>query len=80
MTDSQTAWTEATQGDYFAALRDAGTAWNEIGSAMTTCQGMDSDIAAIESWATIFTQPAELSKTVAKNWLLHGRTIKKYYA
>ena len=33
-------------------------------------------VAAIEEWATIFTEPTKLSKTVGKNWLLHGRTIK----
>jgi len=43
---------------------------------MTTCQGMDDDIAAIQAWAQIFTQPTLLSKTVAKNWLLHGNIIK----
>ena len=37
---------------------------------------MDEDFASIEAWAKIFTQPATLSKTVAKNWLLHGRKIK----
>ena len=37
---------------------------------------MDGDIAAIESWATIFTKPTELAETVGKNWLLHRRTIK----
>ena len=37
---------------------------------------MDDDIAAIESWATIFTTPETLAKTVGKNWLLHRRTIK----
>ena len=38
---------------------------------------MDDDLAAIRSWATIFTQPEELAKTVGKNWLLHRRTIKE---
>merc|ERR1712242_645193 len=76
VTDAHTAWVEGTSGDWFKAIRDAGTAWNEIGSAMTTCQGMDEDVAAIEEWATIFTEPTKLSKTVGKNWLLHGRTIK----
>ena len=76
VTDAHTAWVEGTSGDWFKAIRDAGTAWNEIGSAMTTCQGMDEDVASIEEWATIFTEPTKLSKTVGKNWLLHGRTIK----
>lgn len=44
---------------------------------MTTCTGMQRDIREIEDWATIFTQPTTLSKTVAKNWLFHGRQIRK---
>lgn len=47
---------------------------------MTTCQGMDEDVAAIEAWAQIFTQPAALSKTVAKNWLFHSKKIKADFA
>ena len=43
---------------------------------MTTCQGMDEDIAAIEAWAQIFTQPEKLAKTVGKRWLFHGKEIK----
>ena len=38
---------------------------------------MDDDIAAIEQWATIFTDPARLSETVAKHWLFHGNQIKQ---
>ena len=77
VTDAQKAVQDFKQGDWFKGIRDAGTAWNEIGAAMTTCQGMDDDIAAIEAWAQIFTEPAQLSETVAKNWLFHGRQIKK---
>ncbi len=77
VTDAQTAVADFKNGDWFKGIKDAGTAWNEIGSAMTTCSGMDDDIAAIEAWANIFTQPVELSETVAKRWLLHGRQIKK---
>ena len=76
VTDSQTAIADFEAGNYFKGITDAGKAWNEIGSAMSTCQGMDDDIAAIESWAQIFTHPTELSKTVAKHWLLHGNQIK----
>jgi len=76
VTDAQTAIADFEAGDYFKGIKDAGTAWNEIGSAMTTCQGMDEDIAAIEAWAQIFTEPATLSKTVAKHWLFHGSEIK----
>ena len=77
VTDVQTALGDFTSGDFFKGIKDAGTAWNEVGSAMTTCKGMDEDVAAIEAWAQIFTEPTKLAKTVGKRWLLHGRTIKK---
>ena len=77
LTDSKLAFTDFEAGQYFAGIQEAGVVWNEVGSSMTTCEGMDEDIAAIEAWAKIFTQPAELSKTVAKNWVFHGRKIKK---
>lgn len=38
---------------------------------------MGDDFAAIEAWAQIFTEPAELAETVAKRWVLHRKTIKK---
>ena len=37
---------------------------------------MGGDIDAIENWAKIFEEPKELSETLAKNWLLHRKTIK----
>ena len=77
VTDVKTAVADFNSGNMFAGLKEMGVAWNEVGSAMTTCQGMDDDIQAIEQWATIFTHPTELAKTVGKNWLLHGRKIKK---
>ena len=76
-TDVQTAFADYQSGNYFQALKDAGTAWTEVGTAMTTCKGMDTDIASIEAWAQIFTKPTELSHTVAKHWLFHGSQIKK---
>jgi len=43
---------------------------------MTTCEGMSDDVAAIEAWAKIFTEPKTLASTVAKHWLFHGTQIK----
>lgn len=48
----------------------------ELPKTLDSCQNMDGDLAAIQSWATIFTQPEVLAKTLSKNWLLHRRTIK----
>ena len=72
VTDSKTAIADFETGNYFQGIKDAGTVWNEVGSAMTTCQGMGDDIAAIETWAKIFTEPTTLAETVAKHWLFHG--------
>ena len=37
---------------------------------------MDEDIAAIESWAQIFTDPAKLSATLAKHYAFHKKEIQ----
>ena len=41
---------------------------------------MDDDIAAIESWAKIFTEPTTPASTVAKHWLFHGSQIKSDFS
>ena len=47
----------------------------QIPQALSTCEGMDDDLAAIEAWAQIFTNPAELTETVSKHYLLHRKAI-----
>ena len=37
---------------------------------------MDGDIAAIEAWAQIFTDPAKLSATLAKHYAFHKKEIQ----
>ncbi len=37
---------------------------------------MGDDLAAVKSWASIFTDPARLSATVGKHWLFHKNEIK----
>jgi len=44
VTDAQTAISDFTSGNFFKGIKDAGTVWNEVGSSMTTCKGMDDDI------------------------------------
>ena len=64
-------WNNDTQ----AALQ-FGLAILQIPQALNTCENMDQDIAAIESWAQIFTNPAKLSKTLAKHYAFHKSEIK----
>ena len=76
VTDSQKAVSDFKSGNYFTAIKDAGTVWNELHSSMTTCTGMSDDVAEIEAWAQIFTHPTTLAATVAKNWLFHSKKIR----
>ena len=75
--DVQLAVTRIEYGSYIAGFAEIGKIINEFPAALTTCQNMDEDIAAIEEWATIFTEPERLAKTLSKNWLLHRSTIKE---
>jgi len=64
-------WDNDTQ----AALQ-FGLAVLQIPQALNTCKGMDDDIAAIEAWAQIFTDPTKLAATVSKHYLLHKKQIQ----
>ena len=72
----QKAVSKIESGSYITGFAEIGKIIHEFPQALTTCKNMDDDIAAIESWATIFTEPKELAETLSKNWLLHRRTIK----
>ena len=48
----------------------------QIPQSLHTCESMDEDIAAIESWASIFKNPKELAETVSKSLLFHRKEIK----
>ncbi len=75
--DVEKAVSKIEAGDYIRGFAEIGIVINEFPKALTSCKNMDDDIAAIESWATIFTEPEKLAKTLSKNWLLHRRTIKE---
>ena len=75
--DVEKAVSKIEAGDYIRGFAEIGLIINEFPKALTSCKNMDDDIAAIESWATIFTEPEKLAKTLSKNWLLHRRTIKE---
>jgi len=47
----------------------------QIPQALHACESMQDDIAAIESWAQIFTNPAQLAATVSKNMVFHKSAI-----
>jgi hypothetical protein len=48
----------------------------QLPQALHTCESMGDDIAAIESWASIFKNPAALAAAVSKHYLLHKKEIQ----
>ena len=63
-------------GHLTTAFQWFGQAALQIKYALSTCKGMDEDIAAIEQWAQIFTNDDQLSNTVAKNYDIHRDEIE----
>ena len=61
--------------DIQAALQ-FGLVATQVPQALSTCENMDEDLAAIESWAQIFTNPVELASTVSKRFVLHHHAIE----
>ena len=61
--------------DVQAALQFALVAL-QIPQALNTCENMQDDIQAIESWAKIFTNPAELAKKASTHYALHRKQVK----
>ena len=57
------------------AILEFGLAALNAPIALKTCEGMGPDIKAIESRATIFTNPAQLTATVTKHYALHRKAI-----
>ena len=45
----------------------------QIPQALHTCENMDTDIASIEEWASIFKNPAALASKVATHYALHRK-------
>jgi hypothetical protein len=58
------------------AILEFGIVALQIPQVLKTCKGMGDDLNAIEEWASIFTDPAKLSATVAKHLALHRKQIK----
>lgn len=77
--DAQRALEDIKSGKVIAGIKDIGDIIFLLPDAVSGCTdpGIFVDIHTIEDWAVIFKQPLKLSKTVGKNWLMHGTEIKK---
>ena len=63
-------WDNLTQ-----AILEFGIVALQIPQALHTCEGMGDDLKAIEQWASIFLNPAELTATITKHYALHRKAI-----
>merc|ERR1712048_1183123 len=57
------------------AILEFGIVALQIPQALHNCRNMGDDLAAIEEWASIFTNPEKLSATIAKHMALHHKHI-----
>jgi len=64
-------WDNDVQG-----ILEFGLAILQIPQALGTCRGMDEDMAAIKTWASIFKDPARLAATISKHMLFHKSDIE----
>lgn len=80
VTDAQNLYNDLVHGDFVKAIHDNAVFATALDTALTDCENMDDDFRRIKEWGAIFTEPEVLAKTVAKNWLLHKRHIKKDWA
>lgn len=80
--DVQAALVDIKAGNYIHGIESLGKVIIDLPDAVSSCTdpSLKTDIASIETWAVIFKQPLKLSKTVTKNWLMHGEDIKKHIA
>jgi hypothetical protein len=62
---------------WIASAREFKIVFDGFSDALSSCENMQDDIAEIQQWATIFTEPKNLAETAAKNWALHRKTIKE---
>jgi len=68
---TQDGWDHMVQG-----ILEFGIVVLQIPQALHSCKNMGDDLTAIKEWASIFTDPAKLSKTIAKHAALHHNAIE----
>jgi hypothetical protein len=73
--ETHSALAEIKSGDWFKGINAVRKIVNEFPATISTCKNVDDDLAKIQAWADIFTQPEHLFKEASKNYLLHRKTI-----
>ena len=72
------AFADFSKGDFqdiLKAVQEVGEIVKEVPADLADCEGMDADLAKIEAWAAIFTNPAKLVSTLTKNLLANWKQV-----
>ena len=80
VTYAEALYDDLSHGNWIKAIDDNAKFATALDDALHTCTDLDDDLARIQAWGEIFTEPVQLTETVTKNWILHKRHIKKEWA
>ena len=72
------AVSDISKGDFqdiLKAVQEVGEIVKEVPSDLADCEGMSDDLAKLEAWAAIFTNPAKLVSTLTKNLLANWKQV-----
>ena len=61
--------------DIIKGIQELGVVAKQFSGDMKDCEGMKADVARVEEWAKIFTQPKVLIPTLLKNVIKNHKTI-----
>lgn len=67
---------DAEAGHMIKAAKGAKALVADLKKEVAGCKNMGEDMAAIEAWASMFTEPKSLIKTMGSNYLKNNRNIK----
>ena len=74
--DAEAALADIKAGHFITGVQDLGKVVYDLPDALADCSGMQDDVATLETYAAQFKNVGQITKEVAKNWLLHGKKIK----
>ena len=75
ITNAVSDFSKGDLNDIIKGIEEVGQIIKELPEDLQTCQDIDSDIAKIEAWAKIFTDPTKLVITLTKNLLSNWKQV-----
>jgi hypothetical protein len=79
-TDLETILNDVKGMHFLAVAQDLGDIIWMLPDAVSSCSELtqlQADIQVMTDWAQVLKQPTKVAKVASKNWLFHGKQIKK---